>query len=50
MRTQQAPDKIVKELTKNRDALRNIQQSIVFDKAVDFLVSKATVTTVSAKS
>jgi len=50
MRSQQSPDKIVKELTKNRDALRNIQQTIVLDKAVDFLVSKATVTTVPAKS
>ncbi|MCF7688340.1 MAG: trigger factor [Cephaloticoccus sp.] len=45
MRTSQPPDKMVKELSKNRDALRSVQQSIIFDKAVDFLVSKATVTT-----
>jgi trigger factor len=28
----------------------SVQQSIIFDKAVDFLVSKATVTTVPAKA
>lgn len=50
MRTKQKPDKLVKELSKNRDALRSIQQSIIFDKAVDFLVSKAKVTTVEPKA
>lgn len=45
MRTKQTPDKLVKELSKNRDALRSVQQSIIFDKTVDFLVSKATVAT-----
>lgn len=50
MRTRQKPDQLVKELSKNRDALRSIQQSIIFDKAVDFLVSKATVTTVEPKA
>ncbi|HRI82160.1 MAG TPA: trigger factor, partial [Opitutaceae bacterium] len=44
MRSKQSPDKLVKELTKNRDALRGVQQSIIFDKTVDFLVSKASVT------
>jgi trigger factor len=39
------PDKIVKDLSKDRDRLRAIQQSIIFDKALDLLVSKATVTT-----
>ena len=50
MRTSQPPDKMVKELSKNRDALRSVQQSIIFDKAVDFLVSKATVTTTQAQA
>lgn len=50
MRTRQQPDKLAKELAKNRDALRSIQQSIIFDKAVDFLVSKATVTTTQPKA
>ncbi|MBE36987.1 MAG: trigger factor [Opitutaceae bacterium] len=50
MRTQQKPDQLVKELSKNRDALQSVQQSIIFDKAVDFLVSKATVTIVEPKA
>ena len=50
MRSGQQPDKFVKELSKNRDALRGIQQNIIFDKAVDFLVSKATVTTTQPKA
>lgn len=50
MRTNQKPEKLVKELTRDREQLRSIQQSIIFDKAVDFLVSKATVTTVQPKS
>ena len=41
-RSNQRPDKIAKDLAKNREALRSVQQSIIFDKAVDFLVSKAT--------
>ncbi len=44
------PDKIVKELTNDRERLRALQQSIIFDKALDLLVSKATVSTVSAQS
>ena len=44
VRSNQRPDKIAKDLAKNRDALRSVQQSIIFDKAVDFLVSKATFT------
>jgi trigger factor len=35
------PEKVAKELAKDRDALRSVQQSIIFDKSVDFLVSKA---------
>ncbi len=49
MRTQQKPDKLVKALTADREQLRAIQQSIIFDKAIDFLVSKATVSTVQPK-
>jgi len=45
-RTQQKPDKLAKTLAGDRDQLRSVQQSIVFDKAVDFLVSKATVKTI----
>lgn len=50
MRTQQKPDKLVKALTQDREQLRAIQQNIIFDKAIDFLVSKATVTTVQPKA
>ena len=49
-RSGQKPEKLVKELTNNREQLRAIQQNIIFDKAVDFLVSKATVSTVQAKA
>ena len=49
-RSNQRPDKIAKDLAKNREALRSVQQSIIFDKAVDFLVSKAIVTTVQPKA
>jgi trigger factor len=41
-RSNQRPDKIAKDLAKDREALRSVQQSIIFDKAVDFLVSKST--------
>ncbi len=50
MQSGQAPDKFVKELAKNRDRLRSIQQSILFDKTLDLVVSKATVTEGAAKS
>lgn len=43
MRSGQRPDKLAKELTKDRDQVRAIQQQLLFDKALDFLVSKATV-------
>ena len=43
MRSRQAPDKLAKELGKDRDRLRAVQQSIIFDKALDLIVSKATV-------
>lgn len=44
------PDKLVKDLTKDRERLRAVQQSIIFDKTLDLLVSKATVKTVEPKS
>jgi len=47
-RTQQKPEKLVKTLTTDRDQLRAVQQNIIFDKAVDFLVSKATVKMISS--
>jgi trigger factor len=50
MRTGQRPDKIVKDISKDRGMLRSIQESIIFDKAVDFLVGKATVTIVQPKT
>lgn len=50
MRSGQKPDKLAKSLGSDRDRLRAVQQSIIFDKAVDFLVSKATVSTVQPKA
>lgn len=49
MMSRTSPEKLVKELTGNRDRLRAVQQSIIFDKTLDLLVSKATVTTVEPK-
>jgi trigger factor len=43
MRSGQKPDKLAKAIAGNREQLRAMQQSIIFDKAVDFLVSKASV-------
>ena len=43
-RSRQRPDKLAKDLARDRNALRSAQQSIIFDKSVDFLVSKARVT------
>ena len=50
MRTQQKPDKLAKTLANDREQLRSVQQSIIFDKAVDFLVSKAKVITIEPKA
>jgi trigger factor len=41
-RSKQRPDKLAKDLSKDRNALRSVHQAIFFDKSVDFLVSKAT--------
>jgi trigger factor len=43
LRTKQRPEKLAKDLARERARLRAAQESIVFDKAVDFLVSKAKV-------
>lgn len=50
MRSNQKPDKLAKQLAADREQVRAVQQSIIFDKAVDFLVSKAKVTTVQPKA
>lgn len=49
-RTKQRPEKLAKELGKERSRLRSAQESILFDKAVDFIVSKAKVTVAAAKA
>jgi trigger factor len=48
-RSNQRPDKLAKDLVRDRDRLRSLQQAIVFDKTLDFLVSKATLTTAAPK-
>ena len=50
MRSGSKPDKLAKELGKDREQLRAIQQQLLFDKTLDFLVSKATVKTATAKA
>jgi trigger factor len=50
MRSNQRPDKLAKDLGKDREQLRAVQQQILFDKALDFLVAKATVRTATAKA
>lgn len=50
MRSGQKPEKLAKDLGKDREQLRAIQQQLLFDKALDFLVSKATVKTATAKA
>ena len=42
--TQQRPEKVAKELQKDRDRLRGVQEFILFNKTLDFLVKKSTVT------
>lgn len=50
VRSGQKPEKLAKALGSDRDHLRSVQQSIIFDKVVDFLVSKAKVTTLEPKA
>lgn len=42
-RTNEKPEKLAKELEKDQRRLRALQQSVLFDKALDFLVHEATV-------
>ena len=48
MRTGTKPEKLVKELSSDRERLRAVQQSIIFDKALDLIVSKAVVSEAAA--
>lgn len=50
MRSGERPDKLAKDLGKDREQVRAVQQQLLFDKALDFLVAKATVTTVTNKA
>lgn len=50
MRTGTKPEKLVKELSTDRERLRAVQQSIIFDKALDLIVSKAVVTEAAASA
>lgn len=43
MQSGQTPDKFMKEIANDRERLRSVQQSIIFDKTLDLLVAKATV-------
>ncbi len=49
-RSNQRPDKIAKDLGKDREQLRSVQQAVIFDKALDLLVDKASVKTVQPKA
>jgi trigger factor len=48
-RRNQRPEKFSGELSQNTEALRSAQQTILFDKTVDFLVSKSKVVVVPAR-
>jgi trigger factor len=50
MRSGQKPEALAKSLGKDREQLRAVQQQLLFDKALDFLVAKATVKTATAKA
>jgi trigger factor len=50
LRSNQRPEKVAREVANDRERLRALQQAIIFDKALDFLVSKATVTTAVPKA
>jgi trigger factor len=45
LRSNQRPDKVAREISKDRERLRSLKEAIVFDKALDFLVGKATLNT-----
>jgi len=44
MQTRTPPEEIVKQLQKNRDQLQELQQAVLFQKTLDFLVDAANVT------
>lgn len=50
MRSGSKPDKLAKDLGRDRAQFRAIQQQLLFDKTLDFLVAKATVRTATAKA
>lgn len=50
MRSGQAPEKLAKELGKDRDRVRAMQQSLLLDKSLDFVVSQATVVPAPVKA
>ncbi|HLP09302.1 MAG TPA: trigger factor [Opitutaceae bacterium] len=50
MRSGQRPDKLAKDLGKDRDRVRAMQQSLLLDKALDFVVSQATVVPAPVKA
>ena len=45
MRSNMKPEKYAKELSRDRGRIDSIQQAVVFDKTLDYLVDQATVTT-----
>jgi hypothetical protein len=50
MRAGQKPDKFAKELGKDQSRIRAMHQSILLDKALDFVVSQATVVAAPAQA
>ncbi len=50
MRSGQAPEKLVKELGKDRDRVRAMQHSLLLDKTLDFVVAQSTVVPAPAKA
>jgi trigger factor len=47
MLTRQTPDKVAKELSKNKDRLHAVEQSIIMDKTLELIISKAKVSVVA---
>lgn len=50
MRSGERPEKLAKDLGKDREQVHAVQQQILLDKTLDFLVSKATVKTAPANA
>jgi trigger factor len=49
MRAREKPERLARDLANDRNQARAAQQAIIFDKAVDFLVAHARVTTVQPR-